>query len=163
MHFEYCYKITYESGEVCERRQIQLCVELSKEDYGKIIRGVLDGVSIEKIEGISEAITAMKDNVMSADRWMNKNGSWRSTPLKKNRAVSRIELFMTDSEYARIRKMKDPIETLNRPEEHMTIYRSDGSFVSLKYENGRVTICDSREKNVRRIADADNFIRDIVH
>ena len=32
MHFEYCYKITYESGEVCERRQIQLCVELSKED-----------------------------------------------------------------------------------------------------------------------------------
>ena len=83
--------------------------------------------------------------------WMNKNGSWRSTPLKKNRAVSKIELFMTDSEYARIRKMKDPIETLNRPEEHMTIYRSDGSFVSLKYENGRVTICDSREKNVRRL------------
>ena len=70
---------------------------------------------------------------------------------------------MTDSEYTRIKKMKNLIETLTRPEEHMTIYRTDGSFVSLKYENGRVTICDSREKNVRRIADADNFIRDIVH
>lgn len=50
---------------------------------------------------------------------------------------------MTDSEYTRIKKMKNLIETLNRPEEHMTIYRTDGSFVSLKYENSQVTICDS--------------------
>ena len=84
------------------------------------------------------------------------------TPLKKNRAFSRIELFMTDSEYTRIKKMKNLIETLNRPEEHMTIYRTDGSFVSLKYENSQVTICDSREKNVRRVVEADNFIRDIM-
>lgn len=93
---------------------------------------------------------------------MNKNGSWRKTPLKKNRAFSRIELFMTDSEYTRIKKMKNLIETLNRPEEHMTIYRTDGSFVSSKYENSQVTICDSREKNVRRVVEADNFIRDIM-
>ena len=118
--------------------------------------------SIEQIAGISSVIAEMKDNVMFADRWLNKNGSWRSTPLKKNRATSKIELFMTDSEYTRIQKTKDPIETLKRPEEHMTIFRSDGSFVSLKYENGQVTICDSREKNVGRIVDADNFIRDIT-
>lgn len=37
---------------------------------------------------------------------MNKNGSWRKTPLKKNRAFSRIELFMTDSEYTRIKKIE---------------------------------------------------------
>ena len=42
------------------------------------------------------------------------------------------------------------------------IYRTDGSFVSLKYENSQVTICDSREKNVRRVVEADNFIRDIM-
>ena len=35
---------------------------------------------------------------------------------------------MTDSEYTRIKKMKNLIETLNRPEEHMTIYRTDGSL-----------------------------------
>ena len=69
---------------------------------------------------------------------------------------------MTDSEYTRIKKMKNLIETLNRPEEHMTIYRTDGSFVSLKYEKSQVTICDSREKNVRRVVEADNFIRDIM-
>ena len=67
---------------------------------------------------------------------------------------------MTDSEYTRIKKMKNLIETLNRPD--MTIYRTDGSFVSLKYENSQVTICDSREKNVRRVVEADNFIRDIM-
>lgn len=39
---------------------------------------------------------------------------------------------------------------------------ADGSFVSLKYENSQVTICDSREKNVRRVVEADNFIRDIM-
>ena len=123
---------------------------------------MLAGIPIERIDGISSVITEMKNNVMLADRWLNKNGSWRRNPLKKIRAFSKIELFMTDSEYARVRKMENPIETLNRPEEHMTIYRSDASFVSLKYENGQVAICDSREKNVRRILDADNFIRDIM-
>ena len=36
------------------------------------------------------------------------------------------------------------------------------NYVSLKYENSQVTICDSREKNVRRVVEADNFIRDIM-
>lgn len=162
MKFYYCYRITYESGEVCERRRDQLCVEVSKEEYEKIINGVLTGIPIEQIAGISSVIAEMKDNVMFTDRWRNKNGSWRKKPLKKNRAFSKIELFMTDSEYTRIQKMKNPIETLKRSEEHMTIFRSDGSFVSVKYENGQVTICDSREKNVRRIVDADNFIGDIT-
>lgn len=162
MKFNYCYRITYESGEIYERCRDQLCVEVSKEEYEKIITGVLAGIPIEQIDGISSVIAEMKDNVLFADRWLNKNGSWRKTPLKKNRAFSRIELFMTDSEYTRIKKMKNLIETLNRPKEHMTIYRTDGSFVSLKYENSQVTICDSREKNVRRVVEADNFIRDIM-
>ena len=51
MHFEYCYKIMYESGEVCERRRDQLCVEVLKEEYEKIINGVLAGNSIEQMKG----------------------------------------------------------------------------------------------------------------
>lgn len=82
--------------------------------------------------------------------------------LKTVMVVAKKDGSMTDSEYTRIKKMKNLIETLNRPEEHMTIYRTDGSFVSLKYENSQVTICDSREKNVRRVVEADNFIRDIM-
>ena len=51
---------------------------------------------------------------------------------------------------------------LNKGFQILCIYRTDGSFVSLKYENSQVTICDSREKNVRRVVEADNFIRDIM-
>ena len=41
LNFNYCYKITYESGETYDRRRNELSVEISKEDYKKIITGVL--------------------------------------------------------------------------------------------------------------------------
>ena len=147
LNFNYCYKITYESGETYDRRRNELSVEISKEDYKKIITGVLQERPIEQIEGISDVIDKMTENVEFADRFMNKNGSLRKTPLKKKRAIS---------------KMKNPIETLERPVEHMTVYRNDGSSVTLTAENGRVSIVDSREKNVKHIIEADHFISKIL-
>lgn len=47
--------------------------------------------------------------------------------------------------------------------EHMTVYRNDGSSVTLTAENGRVSIVDSREKNVRHIIEADHFISKICN
>ena len=43
LNFNYCYKITYESGETYDRRRNELSVEISKEgtrapDYSKTIR-----------------------------------------------------------------------------------------------------------------------------
>ncbi len=52
MNFNYCYKITYESGETYDRRRNELSVEISKEDYKKIITGVLQERPIDQIEGI---------------------------------------------------------------------------------------------------------------
>ena len=66
------------------------------------------------------------------------------------------------NEYRRLKKMKNPIETLERPVEHMTVYRNDGSSVILTAENGRVSIVDSREKNVRHIIEADYFVSKIL-
>ena len=77
----------------------------------------------------------MTENVEFADRFMNKNGSLRKTPLKKKRAISKLEFFIPEYEYRRLKKMKDPIETLERPVEHMTVYRNDGSSVTLTAEN----------------------------
>ena len=88
---------------------------------------------------------------------MNKNGSMRSTPLKKNRKISEIEFFMTENELQRIKKEKDPIRMLERPKEQMTVYRSDGTYITLETENGQVIIKDSTEKNSYRIVDADYF------
>ena len=151
MNFNYCYKIIYESGETYDRRRNELSVEISKEDYKKIITGVLQERPIDQIEGISDVIDKMTENVEFADRFMNKNGSLRKTPLKKKRAISKLEFFIPEYEYRRLKKMKNPIETLERPVEHMTVYRNDGSSVTLTAENGRVSIVDSREKNVRHI------------
>ena len=44
LNFNYCYKITYESGETYDRRRNELSVEISKEDYKKIITGVKAGI-----------------------------------------------------------------------------------------------------------------------
>lgn len=48
----------------------------------------------------------MTENVEFADRFMNKNGSLRKTPLKKKRAISKLELFIPEYEYRRLKKMK---------------------------------------------------------
>ena len=109
-----------------------------------------------------DVIDKMTENVEFADRFMNKNGSLRKTPLKKKRAISKLEFFIPEYEYRRLKKMKDPIETLERPVEHMTVYRNDGSSVTLTAENGRVSIVDSREKNVRHIIEADYFVSKIL-
>ena len=77
LNFNYCYKITYESGETYDRRRNELSVEISKEDYKKIITGVLQERPIDQIEGISDVIDKMTENVEFADRFMNKNGSLR--------------------------------------------------------------------------------------
>lgn len=50
LNFNYCYKIIYESGETYDRRRNELSVEISKEDYKKIITGVLQERSIDQIE-----------------------------------------------------------------------------------------------------------------
>ena len=42
---------------------------------------------------ISDVIDKMTENVEFADRFMNKNGSLRKTPLKKKRAISKLEFF----------------------------------------------------------------------
>lgn len=163
MRFHFQYKVIYESGDIFEQnRRNELCVDITQEEYKKIITGVLQGISIKQIEGISEVITKMTEDVLFADRWMNKNGSMRSTPLKKNRKISEIEFFMTENELQRIKKEKDPIRMLERPKEQMTVYRSDGTYITLETENGQVIIKDSTEKNSYRIVDADYFIHHIV-
>ena len=63
LNFNYCYKITYESGETYDRRRNELSVEISKEDYKKIITGVLQERPIDQIEGISDVIDKMTENV----------------------------------------------------------------------------------------------------
>ena len=161
MDFHFQYRITYESGQSYERSH-QLTVQVSKEEYKRIIQGVLEGTPIEQMEGIPDVIEKMKDTVQYIDRWINLNGSQRTTPLKKPRAISELKFFLPQSEYLRIKKMKNPMEVFDRPEEHMTIYRNDGSSVTLSCECGLVKIFDSRNKSSYSVLEADHFLSTIT-
>ena len=49
MQFHFQYRVTYESGEVFEQnRRNELCVDITKEEYKKIITGILQGISIKQ-------------------------------------------------------------------------------------------------------------------
>lgn len=157
MEFEFQYRITYESGQAYDRPH-RLNVPVTKEEYNKIMLGILDGKSIREIEGIDEVIAKMTEQVQFVDRWYNLNGTQRKTPLKKPRDISDLDFFLPQSEYMRIKKMKNPKEVMERPEEHMTIYRSDGSSVTISSENGKVKVTDSRKNNMGSIREADHFI-----
>jgi hypothetical protein len=104
----------------------------------------------------------MTELVLYVDRWINLNGSRRTTPLKKPRDVEAIEFFLPDSEYKRIRKMKDPAAVFSREEEHMTIYRNDGSSVTVSTENGMVKVKDSRQNGYNYTMENDWFLEKVM-
>jgi hypothetical protein len=86
------------------------------------------------------------------------NGSQRNKPLKKARNISDLEFFLTMSDYKRFKKMDNPAEMLDRPEDHMTIYRNDGSSVLISCEFGQVKVVDSRKPTTSIIYEADYFL-----
>ena len=96
------------------------------------------------------------------DRWDNLDGFRRKTPLKKERDITKIELLLPEDEMKRIGKMKNPIEILTRPTEQMTLQRSDGSYVILSTEQGRVKLEDSRKNGMTMLMDTDQFLDLVV-
>lgn len=163
MRFNYTYKITYGSGQCYDRWKHQLGIEITPEQYSKIIETVIQGRSISENTELEDVIQEMEENVRFVDRFQNLDGSSRNTPLKKERDITKIELLVPKDELRRIRKMKNPLEALTRSEEQMTIYRnSDGSSVILNTQQGKVRIKDSRKGGTEVLMDADQFLDLIV-
>lgn len=48
MHFNYTYRITYGSGQCCDRSREQLTIEITREQYGRIIEKVIQGCTINE-------------------------------------------------------------------------------------------------------------------
>ena len=104
----------------------------------------------------------MEEQVRFVDRWDNLDGSHRKTPLKKERDIAKIELLLPEDEIRRISKMKNPMEVLTRPSEQITLQRSDGSYVILSTEQGRVKLEDSRKNGMAMLMDTDQFLNLVV-
>ncbi len=159
--FQFQYRITYADGRFYDRPHV-VTARISMDEYKRIIQGVLEGKLINEIDNITKAIEKMTGMVCYIDSWVNMNGSQRTEPLKKARKIAELEFLLPDSEYKRLRKMKDPMKTFDRPEQHMTIYRDDGSSVEISYEYGQVKVVDSRKSNSRIIREVDSFLSLII-
>ena len=157
MNFYFRYRITYDNGQFYDRPHL-MSVDITKDEYKRIVLGVMAGKQINEIEGITEPLEKMTAIVHNMDRWINMNGSQRNKPLKKARNISDLEFFLTMSDYKRFEKMDNPAEVIDRPEEHMTIYRNDGSSVLISYEYGQVKVVDSRKPTTSIISEADYFL-----
>lgn len=162
MRFNYTYRITYGSGQYCDRSRQQLTIEITQEQYGRIIEKVIQGCTISEVPGIETLVKDMEEQVHFVDRWDNLDGSHRKTPLKKERDIAKIELLLLEDEIKRISKMKNPMEVLTRPSEQITLLRSDGSYVILSTEQGRVKLEDSRKKGMAMLMDTDQFLNLVV-
>lgn len=161
INFQFQYRITYGNGKSYDWPHV-MNVQITMDEYKMIVLGVIKGKRISEIDDISESIKKMTEIVHDIDSWSNLNGSNRTKPLKKARNILELEFFLTRTDYQRFKKMQNPMEVLERPEDFMTIYRNDGSSVLISYEYGQVKIVDSRNPRLRRIHDADNFLSIIV-
>ncbi len=160
MDFNFQCRVTYENGQTYERQHM-LIIQIGIDEYKKIVLGVLDGKEIKEVDGITGVIEEMTETFLEFDRWTNMDGSNRKEPLKIRRAISAIEFYMPLSDYQRFKKIKNPFEVLERPEEHMTIYRSDGSSVKFISTFGQIKVLDSRQPNCSKVLDADVFLAKI--
>lgn len=152
MYFNYQYTVTYKSGESFTTKDLPT-VELDEEQYYRLVRALKEKPELDNREEIADIVSAMKENVLYIDRWTNKNGSMRTTPLKKPRDITDIHLFVRREDLSKI--LKYPVELLDRPEEKLTVYGSDGKTITISRRFGEVRVSDGRFITV---FDADRFI-----
>lgn len=156
MEISFQYRITYDNDQTYERKN-QIKIPVSKEEYKTVMLGIAQGLLLEEIENIDEVISRMKEEVLELDCYFNRDGTYRAKRLKKPRTINGMELFIPQTEYQRIKKMSDPEAVFDRTEEHLTLYRNDGSHVILSSENGKITVKDSRKISYA-ILDVDHFL-----
>ncbi|SDH58892.1 hypothetical protein SAMN05421493_10257 [Pseudobutyrivibrio sp. 49] len=160
MRLNYTYSIKYENGKTYKQNpdKEQMGIEVTTDEYRKVVEGVLSGEAITNIQGVSELLARMSDDVLFADRFKNTDGSSRTKGLKKPRNITEIEFYMIDSEIQALKEMNNPLSILENQPEEMKIYRDDGSYVSIKSELGKVYIKSSKSGAGAMSMDIDTFL-----
>lgn len=152
------YTIQYGPGGRYYTRNYYPCAYVTDDEYRKIISGVLQDIPLDQIKGIEHVLEETRQLIIQMDAYMNKDGSDRQKPLSKPRTFTDIRLSLSDQEIRKLHRMKDPLAALDRPEEHMKVYRSDGSWVEFISGFGEVKWTDSRKPNEHHSMEANDFL-----
>ena len=160
----YKYRVTYADGKsrTCSDTSSASC-EVTDEEYLKIVQGAAEGYDIMEICGLEDVVSRMKNHVKKYDSYFSLNGTLRETPLKTPREIVDANVYLERSFINHIRSYDDPVAEMLRPEQTMTVYRSDGSCVEIRYSRGKITYKDSRKKGQTCMMTADTFLSWVVH
>lgn len=161
MKLRYTFQITYADGRTRSLdKNSHMVADVPLDVFEAVVEAFLQGKSLDETEALLEYIPGMREDVIYGDRFVNLDGTYRKEALKRPRDISEVEFFLTDGDIRKIRGMKDPLEALCRPEEEMTVYRSDGSAVRIRSFFGEVEIKDINRRETH-ILSSDEFIREI--
>ena len=82
MRFNYTYRIIYGSGQCCDRSREQLTIEITREQYGRIIEKVIQGWTIGEVPGIEGRVKLEESRrngmamLMDTDQFLNLVVRW---------------------------------------------------------------------------------------
>ncbi len=160
MRFNYTYSLKYSNGKTYTQNPAkeQMGIEVTTDEYRKVIEGTLSGKAITNIPDIADLLNRMRDDVIFADRFKNTDGSSRTKGLKKPRNITDIEFYLIENEIKVLKKMNNLLSILENQPEEMKIYRDDGSYVSIKTELGKVYIKSSKSGSGAMSMDIDTFL-----
>ncbi len=132
--------------------------DVQEEEFLKIVRGIADGLELKEIQGIDSVLERMRQIVMGPASRSGGRMRW----LRQFGADCKMDFYLDPDAVGHIRDLKDPVQEMSRPEQNITVYRSDGSHVTFTYSRGIITYVDPKGAG-RVFMTADTFIRDTVH
>ena len=76
--------------------------------------------------------------------------------------IATVEYSLPEHQMKNLMAYRDHMDLLDRPEEKMTIYRADGSYVTVKSIFGEVWLTDSRKKQTTHKMSSDHFLSRVL-
>jgi len=161
MYLSFDYRVTFRDGVTVDR-QNKLFADVTDDEFRMIVNGIVAGHAFAEIPGIDVVIKKLDEQVEYIERSLSINGIYRDEPLKKPRVITGIEYSFPEDQLKKLLAFRDHMELLDMPAGEMTIYRTDGSYVTIRSAFGEVSLTDSRHKTTTHKMDVDRFLSRIL-
>ena len=161
MTIAFDYRVTFQDGVTVDRHD-RLFPEFTNEEYCLIVKGLVGGYAFTAIPGIEPILSKLHEDVEFGEQYLTINGNFLDKPIRKRRVIERIEFSIPEKQLKKMLAFRDHIELLDKPEESMTVYRTDGSHVKIKTVFGEVWLTDSRGPSATTKTDADYFLSRVL-
>lgn len=161
MYLSFDYRVTFRNGVTADR-QYKLFADVTDDEFRMIVKGILAGYTFAEIPGIGIVIRKLDEQVEYIERSLSINGIFRDEPLKKPRVITAIEYSFPDDQLKKLLAFRDHMELLDMPASEMTVYRADGSYVTIRSAFGEVSLTDSRQKTTTHKMGVDLFLSRVL-